>query len=378
MKLFLVGDFPKDDIICGGVEGVLINLANELILRPDVELVLVSMSIDTNFGIFEDKCKTYNLNFRAGFLKAKRKFGQIVGIEKPDIIHLQDVIPGALLYRNQYRHIFVVTQHAILSEERLWQVSFKRKLLFWLKECIENYYFGRIQNIIFISEYNQNVYLKHAAPNENLRYARIPNPVNEVFFQMDTSLKFRRNNELYFVGEIKKRKGLHILLQALHVLEQRGVHCKLHVIGGFKEKQYESEIEHLLKSLRLSESVVFCGWKNQMEVIKYAKDIPVFVLPSFQETLPLSIAEAMSQGKIVVATDICGIPEMIKNGVSGYLFSRGDVSELADILQNIFENTVQQNNISENAKLMSKRYLPANVLDCTLDFYESILTAKHG
>ncbi len=378
MKLFLVGDFPEDDKTYGGVEGVLVNLANELSHLPDVELVLVSTSIDTGFKTFKDKCKTYNLNFRASFLKAKRKFEEIVSAEKPDIIHLQGVVPGVLLYKKKYRNIFVVTQHAILSEERLWQVSLKRKMLFRLKELIEKYYFKRIQNIIFISEYNQNLYLKNARRNKAVKYARIPNPVNKIFFQMYANPAFRKSHELYFVGEIKKRKGLHILLQALHILNRRGVYCKLHVIGGFKEKQYEGEIEHLLKSLQLSESVVFCGWKNQMEVIEYSKDIPVFVLPSFQETLPLSIAEAMSQGKIVVATDICGIPEMIENEVSGYLFSKGNFSELADVLQKVFENPDRQESISENAKVMSKRYLPTNVLDSTLDFYKSVLAAKLG
>lgn len=375
MKILLVGDFPKDNETIGGVQGVLVNLTNELIRRNDIELVLISTSLDSGFKQFNDKCRNYKLNFRASFLKAKRKFDEIVGAEKPDIIHLQGTVPGVLLYKKKYRKIFVLTQHAILGEERLWQVSLKRKLLFRLKELIEKYYLKRIQNIIFISEYNQNIYLKNIRRNKDLKYALIPNPVNKIFFQMDASPIFQKCRELYFVGEIKKRKGLHILLRALHILNRRGVHCKLHLIGGFKEKKYKREIEHLLKSLGLAQSVAFCGWKKQMEVIEYSKDIPVFVLPSFQETLPLSIAEAMCQGKIVVTTDICGIPEMIEKGVSGYLFSKGNFLELADVLQKVFENTAEQKNISKNAKVISKKYHPTKVVDSTLDFYRSILAA---
>lgn len=373
MKLFLVGDFPKDDKTYTGVEGVLVNLANELIERTDVQLVLISLSPDCDLKRFENRCKTYKLKFRTSFFSARTKFNEIVHIEKPDIIHLQDIVPGVLLYKKKYKHIFVVTQHAVLSEERLWQVSLKRKILFKVKELIEMYYFRKIRNIIFISEYNKNVYFVKAPSKRLLNFQRIPNPVNEVFFQVPAPPISVNGNELYFVGEIKKRKGLHVLIRALHVLKQDHINCKLHVIGGFKESHYKNEVIHLVESLDLTENVLFSGWKNQTEIIEYSKKISVFVLPSFQETLPLSIAEAMCQGKIVVATNICGIPEMVEDGVSGYLFQPGDFIGLAGVLKKIFENMEQQKDVRNNAILVGKKFKPKTIVDKTIDFYKTLL-----
>lgn len=372
MKLFLVGDFPKEDKTYGGVQGVLVNLANELMHRQDIDLVLISLSHAIESKHFRGACKTYCLDFRSSFLRARKKFDELVTAERPDVVHLQGVVPGILLYKKKYRKIFVTTQHAILDEERRWQVSIGRKLLFWAKGLIERYYFKQLRNIVFISEYNKNIYFEQVLKSEDLKFTLIPNPVNKIFFEPGNNNRAPKERELYFVGEVKKRKGLHILLRALHILEQKGIHCKLHVIGGFKEKKYEKDIKHLIRELDLSHAVVLCGWKNQAEILDYSKDIPVFVLPSFQETLPLSIAEAMCQGKIVVATAVCGIPEMITDGESGLLFPPGDFHKLAKVLEILFANTGQHNAISDRAKLASEKYRSSNVVQKTLEFYESM------
>lgn len=369
IKVFLVGDFPEDDKTYGGVQGVLMNLTNELILRPNIDLVLVSLTEKSAFENFEGKCSTYKLNFRTSIFKARAKFHSIHKSEKPDIIHIQGVVPGVLLFKKEYEHNFVVTQHAILSEERLWQVSAKRKLLFRLKELVENYYFKKIKNIIFISEYNKNIYFSNFSKAINSEL--IPNPVNTIFFEGNKSFDFQRQNEMYFVGEIKKRKGLHVLLKAIAILKQNGHSSKLHVIGGFKELQYEREIKTMISTLDIEEEIIFCGWKNQQEILEYIPKIPVFVLPSFQETLPLSIAEALCHGKIVVATNKCGIPEMIEDEKSGYLFQPGDSEGLAKKLETIFSSS--DASISKNAIAASARYNPKNVVDQTIEFYKSII-----
>jgi glycosyltransferase involved in cell wall biosynthesis len=372
IKVFLVGDFPEDDKTYGGVQGVLMNLTNELIHRPNIELILVSLTEKSAFENFDGRCRTYKLNFRASIFKARAKFDSIYASEKPDIIHIQGVVPGALLFKKKYRKSFVVTQHAVLSEERLWQVSIKRKLLFRFKEFVENYYFKKIENIIFISEYNKNLYLSNFQKAINSKL--IPNPVNTIFFEGDKTIVDQKQNEMYFVGEVKKRKGLHVLLKAIATLKQNGLNSKLHVIGGFKELRYEKEIKAMIRSFDIEEEIIFCGWKNQQEILEYIPSIPVFVLPSFQETLPLSIAEALCHGKIVVATDKCGIPEMIEDEKSGYLFQPGDSEGLANKLQTVF--STENEHISKNAIAVSERYNPKNVVDETIEFYKSIIDSK--
>lgn len=373
MKVFLVGDFPKDDKIYGGVEGVLINLTNEFIKHQDVELILGSLSTKSELKRFEGKCPIYKLDLKKAPFKSKKIFQQIVLKEKPDIIHVQGVVPGSFIFHKEYANIFTVTQHAILKEERLWQASTKRRILFRIKELFERQYLRKIQNLIFISKYNRDIYFETYSNTKSLKYDLIPNSVNPVFFKKPV-LNRNKENDMYFVGEIKKRKGLHVLIRAIAHLKKQDINCRVHVIGGFKEAEYKKEILALISTLKVSKSIIFCGWKKQAEIMEYTEGIPIFVLPSFQETLPLSIAEAMCQGKIVVASDICGIPEMIQHEVSGYLFPKGDYIALAEVLKSVFK--ADQNLISKKAIVESKRYHPEDVIEKTIRFYQQILNSN--
>ena len=84
----------------------------------------------------------------------------------------------------------------------------------------------------------------------------------------------------------------------------------------------------------------------------------------------------MCQGKIVVATNICGIPEMIVDGVSGYLFPPGDFIKLAEVLKNIFVNMNKQKGISNEASIVGKKFNSKNIVDQTIDFYRSLPANK--
>ena len=158
MKVILVGDYPFDDKIHTGIQGVLVNMTNELIIREEIDLLLVSLSNSSFIKMYQDKCEVYTLNFRSSIFKAKKEFNSIVKKEKPDIIHLQGVVPGILLFNKEFKNEFIVTQHAILSKEKTWQVSLVRKAKFHLKELLERVYFAKIRNIIFISNYNKKIY----------------------------------------------------------------------------------------------------------------------------------------------------------------------------------------------------------------------------
>ncbi|PKA98756.1 glycosyltransferase involved in cell wall biosynthesis [Flavobacteriaceae bacterium MAR_2009_75] len=373
MKVVLVGDFPEGDKTYGGVQGVLVNMTNAFLNRDDIKLVLVSTTPACTFENFKNRCSVFTINFRSSFFKARKDFDFIIEKENPDIIHLQGVVPGVLLFRRKYEQNFVVTQHAILGEERILQVNKKRKVLFRLKELTENFYLKRIKNIVFISDYNKQIYLRNNKRAHEINYELIANPVNDIFYENEPVLNYTSSNDVYFVGEIKKRKGLHLLIQAVNLLKIKNLQIKVHVIGGYKEQEYRREIEALIKKLKVEDQIFFCGWKNQTEVLEYAKEIPVFVLPSYQETLPLSIAEAMSQGKAVVATNICGIPEMIEHGQSGYLFEKGNFDELAQILEEIFSNPERLRKVSANALVRSEKYRPMNVIENTIGFYKKVL-----
>jgi len=116
--------------------------------------------------------------------------------------------------------------------------------------------------------------------------------------------------QLLFVGSLDERKGLQYLLEAMPKIQQN-YDVKLKVVGiGPKEKKF--------KSLAGS-NVEFLGgvWNEVMPSLYQQSDI--FILPSQNEGVPVSILEAMSCGVPVIATYVGGIPEIIEHRETGFL-----------------------------------------------------------
>ena len=79
----------------------------------------------------------------------------------------------------------------------------------------------------------------------------------------------------------------------------------------------ETEYHELVKELELENKLIFTGVRDDIPDILASIDI--FVLPSYTEALPYAVIEAMSAGKPVITTSVGGIPELITDGVEGFL-----------------------------------------------------------
>ena len=130
---------------------------------------------------------------------------------------------------------------------------------------------------------------------------------------------------LYF-GRLAMEKGVGTLIKAAN---KAGVQLKIAGTGPI-----EKELKQLAASTNSSaEFLGFCSGDNMKNLIKGARAV---VLPSeWYENAPISILEAYASGKIVVGANIGGIPEMIENDETGYLFESGNADQLAQILSKI-------------------------------------------
>lgn len=134
------------------------------------------------------------------------------------------------------------------------------------------------------------------------------------------------------VGSVSERKGHRDFLDtARGVLEHRPSALFL-VVGDDIEGKgaYRVAMEEYAERLGIASKVRFVGFRSDTEAWVAASD--VIVLPSMKEGLPLSLAEAHGCGKPVVATRVDGIPEVIEDGVSGFLFEPHDVTGMCAAL----------------------------------------------
>ena len=153
----------------------------------------------------------------------------------------------------------------------------------------------------------------------------------------------------FFVGSICKNKGVYDIIQSLKHIKNN---IKIIMIGACDQDYFNKYI----KEQRVS-NIVFKGSISESEKINILKNSDLFILPSYAEGQPLSILEAMASGLPIISTTVGSIPEIIKNGVNGFLIEPGDIIGIAKHIDYLASNKKIMNKISiNNSRIAIKRY----------------------
>lgn len=142
------------------------------------------------------------------------------------------------------------------------------------------------------------------------------------------------------VSRLSKKKGLKYLLEAFSLLKKKHSKIRLHIVGEGPQKPF---LRKMIKELGLEESVKLLGGLTQDRVIKEMMDADIFALASHEtddgdkEGVPNVLMEAMATGLPIVATVHAGVPELVTEGVSGYLVPERDAQALASTIERLIE-----------------------------------------
>lgn len=152
-------------------------------------------------------------------------------------------------------------------------------------------------------------------------------------FWFDIQSKERRDTfELLFVGRIVREKGILDLLDAIEQVPS--VH--LHVVGdalGSDRDPVAAEVDSRLARPGMTNRVARHGMITRAQLRELYDRIDGVCLPSYREGVPRSLIEALASGRPVVATNIRGCRELVKDEVNGFLAPAGDVEALATALR---------------------------------------------
>ncbi|MDD4819182.1 MAG: glycosyltransferase, partial [Candidatus Colwellbacteria bacterium] len=147
---------------------------------------------------------------------------------------------------------------------------------------------------------------------------------------------------LYF-GRLSKEKGIDILLSALNLANKK---ISLKIIGSGPE---ESNLKKMVKDLKLESRVKFLGPKFREELFLEVKKAQFVFIPSiWLENMPLTLLEAMMLKKVVIASNTGGLPELVRDGQTGFLFNRGDSQDLARVIDSLDQYNLLQIGIQAN------------------------------
>ncbi len=141
-----------------------------------------------------------------------------------------------------------------------------------------------------------------------------------------------------FLGSIGPRKGVFDLIEAMSHLKKTKRSVSLS-IAGYEERAGELDRARFrLEELNLRDTCRFVGTVQGERKKQLLSESSVFVLPSYNEGLPIALLEAMAAGLAVVTTPVGGIPEVIKDGYNGFLVTPGDVGTLVEKLDLLFND----------------------------------------
>jgi glycosyltransferase involved in cell wall biosynthesis len=156
-----------------------------------------------------------------------------------------------------------------------------------------------------------------------------------------------------FMGWLQRRKGLHILLDAMKGVWKKHPGVKLVAVSQKAkwEEEYEKLIRAKLKDIPADKINMMTGQKQGSEISALIKHAEVVAVPEQWENMsPLIVIESMYFEKPVVASRLGGIPELIEHGKEGLLFSNGDSAGLAENVNSLLEDAGKARLLGKNAR----------------------------
>lgn len=269
------------------------------------------------------------------------KVDAIIKIEKPEILHAHATffcgIVAVLLGKKH--NIPVVYEVRSLWEEREKKEanSLISKLQPKLITALETYVMKRANLVIAINKNLENNIIQRDVGKTNI----VANAVNTSLINPLKETTKKSNISFGYIGSVSPIEGLDMLARVWALLENKGLENQFHVYGtGTFLKTLKSLVEELnLKQFHLHGSV------NPSEINTAFNQIDVIVNPRIKSKItdtvtPLKPLEAMAYSKLVIASDVGGMTELIEHNKTGLLFKADNIDELEKCITKTISNGI--------------------------------------
>lgn len=260
------------------------------------------------------------------------------------------VIKYAKLYNKPYATVVVGCPW-----DSLWNYDWRGKIL----APFEYFKLKTVQRESPYSIYVTNEFLQHRYPTNGKSIGcsnvNMHTGISGVLEKRLDGIRKKDENSIYRIGTAAALdvpyKGQEYVIRAIAKLKEKGINFEYHLIGGGTG----NKLKDIARKLNISDKVFIHGSIPHDQVANFFDSIDIYIQPSKQEGLPRATIEAMSRGCLCMGSNIAGIPELLDDD---YLFEKGNVSEIVNILKSI---TLQD--LSEQA---TRNYNLAKEYDCDL------------
>ena len=163
-----------------------------------------------------------------------------------------------------------------------------------------------------------------------------------------------KNVSLIYVGRLQSIKGIIYLIEAVNKLRKEGRPIRLKIVGDGPD---ETPLKKIVSNFGLNDCISFLGHINYgPDLLNIYQSCDIFVLPSISEGIPKVLVEAMSQGLAIIASNVGGIPSVLKEGKNGLLVRAGDSESIYQAILRLLRNRHLLSDMSENNIWDSKKF----------------------
>jgi glycosyltransferase involved in cell wall biosynthesis len=274
-----------------------------------------------------------------------------------DVVHVQGLqyfepLTSALIAKRLRGPISMATAHGFGGESGWWYNGMERQLM--------KYVVGRLDVVVSISNYVKRR-LQDFIGLPSSKIVTVYNGVDTGVFDPSldgTDFKRRIGLEgdfvILYVGRLAWNKGLPDLIECMPRVTGKFPHAKLLLCG---RGRMERELRDQVDSLGLQGSVKFAGLVSNEDLPYCYAASDIFVLPSSFEPFGLVLLEAMSMRKPVIATNVGGIPEVVKDEDNGLLVSPHDSVSLSNAVLRLIADEPLRTRLARNGRAtIEKRF----------------------
>jgi colanic acid/amylovoran biosynthesis glycosyltransferase len=159
-------------------------------------------------------------------------------------------------------------------------------------------------------------------------------------------------NRFLFVGRLCQQKQPQVMLEAAGLLKQRGVDFHIDIVG---DGELLDVVNAAIQKYDLADSITMYGTVDGAEVRRRIETSVAMLLPSSAEGLPVVLMESMALHRPVITTFIAAIPELIRQGVEGWLVPTGNATAFADAMQQALECSAEELKVLGDAAALRAR-----------------------
>ncbi len=331
----------------GGAEQVVLKLSTELIKQGDEVLVCTLREGWLTDELDRAGIRRTKIESNSGAdLKLIFQIAEICRREKIDVIHshLMDSNFYCALSRLISRTRLICTEHGdIHHSQKKKFVSLKTKVTSLLAS-----------KVTAVSQFTKNELVKFGMNSSKVSVVRNPIEINRdstdsssiALSDVSEDLISEETWVWVHVGNLRPVKDQSTLIKGFaESLKLSTTPQKLIIVGDGELKE---ELVELTKSLNINDNVIFLGFRNDVkDILQLCNG---FILTSKSEAMPISILEAMRANLVIISSNVGGIPEIIKDNETGFIFESQDHKDLAKKIAAIAGNYAAAKKITDQAK----------------------------